>query len=759
MPSISDCDLIALMDQLGVPSAWDLDAEWEALLAADTAVDTAVDAAAADTAPGDTAPGDTAATDTASGDTAARVRELRLSAAELAEQLPAGPGSASLLAVTAPTAATNWELPGIAASCRRLAAWAQAGELAAVAEIAARAAAANSRIPTGENGCPQVVPPEAAAQVALQLQMSQPGAAGWVDLAMQLRWRLPATGAALSAATIDLGRARIIAEGTSVLPDELARAVEDRVLPAASDQTTGQLRGAVRRAVIAVDPEGAEQRRADAERRAKVSLYPDEEGTATLTGTGLPGVHAAAAMARITAMARALKSSGASGGLDLLRAHILLGLILGTMPLIPPPADGPPDGPQPPDDDTPGTPPADTSGAGDPADGGPAPDSVDDTPASDTSRAGDPPDGSSPDDRRPDDSRPDDSRPDDSPSDLAPSAGDGPSAAGGPSPGDGPDELRGQLCLSEPWPDIPAPGDADAPPDDGDCLIVPAIDYPEISDTEDDDRAEQPSPSWPTLPARLPAGRGPGSQNERVRPPSGLLDVLVPWSVLAGISSEPARLGRIGPVTPLQARQLLFLAARSRATQWRVVLTDDSGRALAVERARPGWRPDPKTDDGSTGVIGRVTIAVKRSWLSSQRAGPPTATGATDPLADITAMILRAAARADIGTGTAVGTCTHNASSAAYRPPARIREQVAARDVTCRFGPCGQPAWRGDLDHTIPWQQGGLTCACNLGGHCRTHHKIKQLPGWHLEQPEPGTFRWTTPAGRTYLVQPDSYPT
>ena len=335
--------------------------------------------------------------------------------------------------MTAPTAATNWELPGIAASCRRLAAWAQAGELAAVAEIAARAAAANSRIPTGENGCPQVVPPEAAAQVALQLQMSQPGAAGWVDLAMQLRWRLPATGAALSAGTIDLGRARIIAEGTSVLPDELARAVEDRVLPAASDQTTGQLRGAVRRAVIAVDPEGAEQRRADAERRAKVSLYPDEEGTATLTGTGLPGVHAAAAMARITAMARALKSSGASGGLDLLRAHILLGLLLGTMPLIPPPADGPPDGPQPPDDDTPGTPPADTSATGDPANDGPARDSVDKTPASDTSRAGDPPDDSSPDDRRPDDSRPDDSRTRDSPSDLAPSAGDGPSAAGRPS--------------------------------------------------------------------------------------------------------------------------------------------------------------------------------------------------------------------------------------------------------------------------------------------------------------------------------------
>jgi hypothetical protein len=87
-----------------------------------------------------------------------------------------------------------------------------------------------------------------------------------------------------------------------------------------------------------------------------------------------------------------------------------------------------------------------------------------------------------------------------------------------------------------------------------------------------------------------------------------------------------------------------------------------------------------------------------------------------------------------------------------------LREFVAARDGTCRSPTCGQPAWRGDLDHTVPWQDGGLTCSCNLGGVCRTHHKIKQLPGWRLEQLAPGHFRWTTPAGRQYDVRPDSYP-
>ena len=62
------------------------------------------------------------------------------------------------------------------------------------------------------------------------------------------------------------------------------------MLPKAGGQTSGQLRVALRRAVIAADPDGAEQRRRDAQRHAKVSLYPDPaDGTATLAATRLPG--------------------------------------------------------------------------------------------------------------------------------------------------------------------------------------------------------------------------------------------------------------------------------------------------------------------------------------------------------------------------------------------------------------------------------------------------------------------------------------
>jgi hypothetical protein len=112
----------------------------------------------------------------------------------------------------------------------------------------------------------------------------------------------------------------------------------------------------------------------------------------------------------------------------------------------------------------------------------------------------------------------------------------------------------------------------------------------------------------------------------------------------------------------------------------------------------------------------------------------------------------REAAAADQGSA---GGCAHGGATTAYRPSRRLGEYVIARDQTCRYPFCGQPAWRGDLDHTHPWGKGGRTCRCNLGALCRRHHRLKQLPGWQLAQPQPGAFRWATPAGLLYEVRPD----
>jgi hypothetical protein len=132
-----------------------------------------------------------------------------------------------------------------------------------------------------------------------------------------------------------------------------------------------------------------------------------------------------------------------------------------------------------------------------------------------------------------------------------------------------------------------------------------------------------------------------------------------------------------------------------------------------------------------------------------------------DPCARILLLALQAAARAAdraraaAAADAAAGGCAHTAATPAYRPPPRLKEYVAARDLTCRFLRCRQPAWRGDLDHTIAFDDGGRTCRCNLGGLCRTHHLLKHHPDWKLRQISPGIFAWTTPAGRTYTTTPD----
>jgi len=268
----------------------------------------------------------------------------------VAEALPAGPGLAAWLAGQDPATATGRDLAGMAGAFRRVASWAQARELDLIAHLATRSAAADPKAGLQADGRPAYVTDDAAGQVSLELVLSRTGAEAWTGLAVTLRWKLPATAAALAEGRIDTYRAKILAEAVTPLSDAAARVVEDRVIPRAGELTYGQLHAAVRRAVIAADPEGAEHRRQAAERRAAVRLYPDQDGTATLSGICLPALDAAAAYARICAIAQAMKAAGAGGGIHFLRAQALLGQILQTLPPIPPPAGGPPDADPPPAD-------------------------------------------------------------------------------------------------------------------------------------------------------------------------------------------------------------------------------------------------------------------------------------------------------------------------------------------------------------------------------------------------------------------------
>lgn len=178
-------------------------------------------------------------------------------AGRIAECLPAGPGLAAWLASAGAEELEEGALAGVAAAFRRVASWAQAGELAMVAQIASRAAARDEKIGVDGDCRPARIPVSACSEVSLGLVMTQGTASWWTDLAVTLHWRLRATGRALAQGCIDLSRARLIAEAASLLDDAAARAVEEQVLPGAGALTTGQLRAALRRAVIAADPEGA----------------------------------------------------------------------------------------------------------------------------------------------------------------------------------------------------------------------------------------------------------------------------------------------------------------------------------------------------------------------------------------------------------------------------------------------------------------------------------------------------------------------
>jgi hypothetical protein len=102
--------------------------------------------------------------------------------------------------------------------------------------------------------------------------------------------------------------------------------------------------------------------------------------------------------------------------------------------------------------------------------------------------------------------------------------------------------------------------------------------------------------------------------------------------------------------------------------------------------------------------------------------------------------------------------CAHQRHSAAYRPPATLQHLIRVRQQACGFPGCRRPASQCDLDHTTPFQRGGLTCECNLAPLCRKHHRCKQAEGWRLEQPEPGVLVWQTPSGRTCTITPTEYP-
>ncbi|MBG6181182.1 HNH endonuclease [Arthrobacter sp. CAN_A1] len=93
-----------------------------------------------------------------------------------------------------------------------------------------------------------------------------------------------------------------------------------------------------------------------------------------------------------------------------------------------------------------------------------------------------------------------------------------------------------------------------------------------------------------------------------------------------------------------------------------------------------------------------------------------------------------------------------------YRVPKDLRNTILVRDKTCRHPGCNRPAPVCDIDHTIPWHQGGTTSYDNLAALCKRHHMLKTEGYWRYEQPEPGTITATSLTGKSYTTLPQPPP-
>ncbi|WP_433556633.1 DUF222 domain-containing protein [Pseudonocardia xinjiangensis] len=182
-------------------------------------------------------------------------------------------------------------------------AWAQARQYA---EITQFMVAAETGPAAGLTAAQAVE--SAQAEVGMMLRLSPGGTAWRVGEARQLVEQFPATFAALEAGAITLAKARIIAEACTDLHPDAAEAVEQKVLAWAPQQTTGQLRAALRRAVLRADSEAAARRRERKRRERAVVLYPERDGMATLSAT-LPAAEAVGVFAVLDQHARGCGSA------------------------------------------------------------------------------------------------------------------------------------------------------------------------------------------------------------------------------------------------------------------------------------------------------------------------------------------------------------------------------------------------------------------------------------------------------------------
>jgi hypothetical protein len=228
---------------------------------------------------------------------------------------------------------------------------------------------------------------------------------------------------------------------------------------------------------------------------------------------------------------------------------------------------------------------------------------------------------------------------------------------------------------------------------------------------------------------------------------AGQVTLTVPLEIAADLADRPGELSGLGPIDPWLARDLVRAAARNPKTTWCVTVTDEHGHAVGHGCARPEprshKRAGPSPPPGGTGF----------SFTPASRDGPPGGYGTwrlripgggPDLIVAIDTLETR--------------DCKHRYEARGHDPGVKLRHLSQVRHATCTSPVCRRPASQCDFEHNTPYEAGGRSCLCNGGPKCRHDHRLKQQPGWKVDQLPDGTFRWTTPTGRSYETEPTRYP-
>jgi hypothetical protein len=239
---------------------------------------------------------------------------------------------------------------------------------------------------------------------------------------------------------------------------------------------------------------------------------------------------------------------------------------------------------------------------------------------------------------------------------------------------------------------------------------------------------------------------------------AALVNITVPLATALGQSGAPGEAAGFGLLDAGTARDLIAAAALSPHTRWCVTALHPDGTAAAHGCATgrhsqpPGPEPPgpepPGGTPSATGPPGASNLGATCDTGGGPDQRPPPDTRARDYLRSLRVRLALIAR----------GSCDHRHAETGYRPSRKLRHLITTRSTRCSAPGCGRPAARCDLDHTVAWDKGGMTCECGVAPLCRHHHRCKQAEGWQLTQPEPGVLQWRTPHGRTFTTTPTVYP-